>query len=186
MENEGSFFMPKGLITLAYTALAVFAALFLLRVILMVLATWKIFKKAGRAGWKALVPFWNIYELFDLSWKGLYGLLMIVCFFVSLQCFWFEYTACMVIGWILFAAAVYFKIAGLYKLSRAFGHGVGFTLGLIFFNLIFMMILGLGKSAYRKDGERVLDYAAEPAEAGPEAGFEAEARPAEAEQKDAQ
>ena len=150
--------MPKGLLTLAYSALAVFATLFLLRVLLMVLASWKILKKAGRPGWRALIPFWNVYELFAVSWKGFYGLLMIVCFFVGLQCVWLEYTALLILGWILLAAAAVLKLIGLYKLSRAFGHGVGFTFGLVFLNVIFMMILGFGKSVYRKSGERVWDY----------------------------
>jgi hypothetical protein len=39
-------------------------------------------------------------------------------------------------------------IIGLHKLSKAFGHGVGFTLGLIFFEPIFMLILGFGSSRY--------------------------------------
>ena len=150
--------MPKGLLTLAYSVLAVFATLFLLRVLFMVLASWKILKKAGRPGWRALIPFWNVSELFAVSWKGFYGLLMIVCFFVGLQCVWLEYTALLILGWILLAAATVLKLIGLYKLSRAFGHGVGFTFGLVFLNVIFMMILGFGKSAYRKGGERVLDY----------------------------
>ena len=40
-------------------------------------------------------------------------------------------------------------ITGLYKLSKAFGHGVGFTLGLMFLNPIFMMILGFGSDQYQ-------------------------------------
>ncbi len=34
------------------------------------------------------------------------------------------------------------------KLSRSFGHGVGFGIGLIFLNYLFILILGLGKSEY--------------------------------------
>ena len=31
---------------------------------------------------------------------------------------------------------------------RAFGHGVGFAIGMLFFEPIFMLILGFGSSAY--------------------------------------
>ena len=36
----------------------------------------------------------------------------------------------------------------LFKLAQSFGHGVGFTLGLIFLNFIFMLILGFGSDEY--------------------------------------
>lgn len=36
----------------------------------------------------------------------------------------------------------------MHKLSKAFGHGIGFTLGLIFLSPIFMLILGFGNSQY--------------------------------------
>ena len=34
------------------------------------------------------------------------------------------------------------------KLSRAFGHGIGFAIGLIFLQPIFMLILGFGNDPY--------------------------------------
>ena len=43
--------------------------------ILRVIADWKIFTKAGRAGWKSIVPILAEYEEFDLCWKGSTGLL---------------------------------------------------------------------------------------------------------------
>ena len=37
----------------------------------------------------------------------------------------------------------------LIDLAKAFGHGVGFALGLIFLGFIFSLILGFGKSTYQ-------------------------------------
>ena len=37
-------------------------------------------------------------------------------------------------------------------LSKSFGHGVGFTLGLLFLSLIFVYILAFGSSTYRGPG----------------------------------
>ena len=46
--------------------------------ILRVIADWKIFTKAGRAGWKSIVPILAEYEEFDLCWQGSLGLLYAV------------------------------------------------------------------------------------------------------------
>ena len=37
----------------------------------------------------------------------------------------------------------------LIDLAKAFGHGVGYALGLIFLPFIFLLILGFGKSTYQ-------------------------------------
>ena len=36
-----------------------------------------------------------------------------------------------------------------YRLSRSFGHGGGYTLGLIFIQWLFVLILGFGSSEYQ-------------------------------------
>jgi len=41
-----------------------------------------------------------------------------------------------------------FSIWAVNLLSKSYGHGVGFTLGLIFLSFIFIPILGLGESKY--------------------------------------
>lgn len=40
------------------------------------------------------------------------------------------------------------EIMAKHNLSKAFGHGVGFTIGLYFFDPVFRMILGFGSSQY--------------------------------------
>lgn len=37
--------------------------------VLHYVATWRLFKKAGEQGWKSLIPFYNQYTLFKLTWK---------------------------------------------------------------------------------------------------------------------
>jgi Family of unknown function (DUF5684) len=41
-----------------------------------------------------------------------------------------------------------------YELSVSFGHGVGFTIGLVLLNWIFLLILGFGSSRYLGPGPR--------------------------------
>lgn len=95
--------------------------------VLQIAALWKIYQKAGEKGWKAIVPFLNLYVLYKITWGN--GWMFLLSF-------------------IPFANAV-IAIITMHKLSVKFGHGVGFTLGLLFFNFIFALILGFGSSQYQ-------------------------------------
>ena len=58
---------------------AVYAILSLAISVLTLVAMWKLFVKAGRAGWKCLIPFYNTYCLYDIAWgNGWLFLLMFV------------------------------------------------------------------------------------------------------------
>lgn len=120
--------------------------------VIQVIAYWKIFDKAGKPGWHCIIPVLNIYDQFDICWKGIYGIVCFLLLMVTsaagnyLQTT--QSTAMMSLAGI--AGLIFFVIyvIGLYKLSRSFGHGALFTLGLIFFQPIFMLILGFGSSQY--------------------------------------
>lgn len=137
------------------TAIAIFAGMMgtvlLLAIgwyIVLAISLWKIFTKAGEPGWKSLIPFYNGYIQYKISWNT--------------QMFWAAF-ACIIIGTILngiggfisviggiicFAATIINWVA-FHKLSLAFDRGIGFTLGLIFLNPIFILILGFGRDQYR-------------------------------------
>ena len=123
--------------------------------VLQIIANWRIFKKAGEAGWKSIIPIYNSYILFKIAWKPLYFWLEIVIAAVvgvlNVLAPQMENAASVISVVILIALVVFciFNIILFYKLSKAFGHGVGFTLGLLFLNPIFMLILGLGSSQYQ-------------------------------------
>jgi len=111
-----------------YAALfsGVYSIFWIVVAILSIIAMWKIFEKAGEEGWKALIPFYNYYVLFDIAWgNGLVFLLMFV------PCVNF---VVMILNYL--------------KLAKAFGKDVGFGIGLIFLAPIFMMILGFGDARY--------------------------------------
>lgn len=116
--------------------------------IVNIIAYWKIFTKAGEAGWKSIIPIYSGFIQYRISWNT--------------TMFW-GFFACMIVGSLLsnmdgfigtlglivMAAASVINLMSLHKLSRAFGHGIGFTLGLIFLNPVFMLILGFGGSEYQ-------------------------------------
>ena len=98
----------------------------LIFVAVMVVAMWKIFEKAGIEGWKALIPFYNIYVAYKMAWgNGWICLLLVVPFVGIITAFITDY-----------------------KMAKAFGHGFGYALGLIVFPVVFAPVLGFGKDEY--------------------------------------
>lgn len=87
---------------------------------------WKVFVKAGEPGWAAIVPIYNAWVLFKISWgKGVYMFLMLIPlanFVVAIMTYW--------------------------KLAKAFGKETGFAIGLILLCPIFLIIMGFDDSQY--------------------------------------
>lgn len=87
---------------------------------------YKVFEKAGIEGWKALIPFYNVYLLYELTWgKGLYALLLLIPIVNII---------------VSFMTAI--------KLAKAFGKGTGFGIGLFFIPLVFKGIIAFGDAKY--------------------------------------
>jgi hypothetical protein len=110
-------------------------------IVVAIAAMWKIFTKAGEDGWKAIIPIWNTIILLKIVGRPWWWLLL---FFIPL-------------------VNIVVMIIVYNDLSKSFGHGMGFTLGLIFLNIIFFLILGFGGSKYVGPG-------GQPAYAGAGAG----------------
>ena len=98
--------------------------------VLSVIATWRIFTKAGEEGWKAIIPIYNTIILLKIVGRPWWWLLLMLIPVVGI-----------VIAVIVF-----------YDLSKSFGHGVGFTVGLLLLSIVFLMILGFGADTYRGPG----------------------------------
>lgn len=101
-------------------------AIGLVIVVVLLIALWKIYEKGGEKGWKALIPFYNVYIEFKLFWGNGWMFLLTLIPIVN----------------------VVVQIMLLHKMSKAFGHGIGFTLGLIFLPYIFLAILGFNSDEY--------------------------------------
>ena len=101
--------------------------------VLIIVAQWKIFTKAGQEGWKALIPIYNVvvlYKIIGLSpWLLLLYLLSVVP----------------VVGWII---SIALSIVSTVELAKAFNQSTAFIFGLLFLSPIFQMILGFGKAEY--------------------------------------
>ena len=119
--------------------------------LLQIIAYWKIFTKAGKPGWHSLIPFLNTYDEFDLSWNGLWGLVFLAIAFVVayLSRSGAPAPGSETIVYVLSAALVILEVVERHKLSKSFGHGLLFTLGLILLPPFFMLWLGFGSDWYR-------------------------------------
>ena len=139
---------------------------------LAIIAYWRIFVKAGEAGWKAIIPFYNAYTALKLFWKtSIFWICIGLAIGSYIGGFMAGYgisalaiyggggnTAVMVIGFILAfgcgITAFVLEIMFLNRVSKAFGHGAGFTVGLIFLNFIFILILAFSKSERVVSGQQ--------------------------------
>ena len=99
-------------------------------VIFMIVVKWKMYEKAGKPGWAAIIPFYNTYVLFELvGMKGWYVFLAFIPF----------------VGSIILAVM---NIIANVKLAKCFGKSDGFAVGLVLLNIIFLPILAFDDSTY--------------------------------------
>ena len=106
--------------------LKIFGIVVFLVMAFFIIVYWIIFTKADEEGWKSLIPIYNVYILYKITWgNGLIFLLLLVPF------------VNFIVG-----------ILTINKLSKCFGHGLGFTLGLLFLPIIFLPLLAFGDSRY--------------------------------------
>jgi hypothetical protein len=106
---------------------AAFALVILAVAVIHVVAMWKVYAKAGQPGWACLIPIYNLYvELRIAGMSPLWLLTLLAC------------GVGYIIPWILCQV----------KMAQRFGKSTGFALGLIFFNLIFVLILAFGSAQY--------------------------------------
>ncbi len=94
--------------------------------VLAIVAMWKIFEKAGKPGWAAIIPFYNVYVLFEITWGNGWKFLFLL----------------------IPVAGFVFAIITMVKLAKAFGKSGGFAVGLIFLSIIFYCILAFDQSQY--------------------------------------
>lgn len=124
-------------IALMAVTMSVFMALLAIMVTILVftiIANWKIFTKAGEAGWKSLIPIYSSVILYRIA--GISPWLILLYLLVWLP----------VIGPLIsLGLTIYLMI----NLANAFGKSTGFAVGLILLNTIFIMILAFGNSEYQ-------------------------------------
>jgi hypothetical protein len=108
-----------------------FIALYLAVIVLMLVSMWKIYVKAGREGWEAIIPYYNYYVM-----------IVNICGMPPIY-FWLLLVPC---ANVVVALILIFMIP--IKLAEKFGKETGFAIGLIFLAPIFYPMLAFGDAEY--------------------------------------
>lgn len=119
MSDNAAYAAAAGILVVYYIIMLALA-------VLILVGLWKVFVKAGKPGWGAIVPFYNAYCLFDMSFGN--GWLFLLCFVPCVN--------------------VVMQIIMYVKLAHAFGKSGGFAVGLIFLPFVFVPMLGFGDAQY--------------------------------------
>ena len=99
----------------------------LLVALLLIVAMWKVFTKAGQPGWASIIPIYNLY---------------IWCKIVGRPWWWI---LLMLIPFVNFIILIILCI----DTAKSFGKGAGFGIGLALLGIIFWPILGFGSAQYQ-------------------------------------
>ena len=146
--------MPNELNEAFRSAAIILSVIAAVCIAIQIAANWKIFTKAGQQGWKCLVPVLSQYTAFKLAWKPSMFIAAVIIaaadvLFITLSSLFAELT--FILMWLIMltsAATLVMYVAFTHKLSRAFRHGAAFTIGLLLFQPVFLLVLAFGSSEY--------------------------------------
>ncbi|CAN5398960.1 hypothetical protein BH09BAC6_BH09BAC6_07420 [soil metagenome] len=114
----------------AFAAMAaIISAMFipiLIIAVITVVGKWKIYEKAGKPGWAAIIPVYTWIVMLEIVGKPIWWIFL---FFIP-------------------CVNIIFMIWTINLLSKSFGQTEGFTIGLILLGFIFYPILGFGNYQY--------------------------------------
>ena len=104
-----------------------FMLIYFALIILMIVGMWKMFDKAGKPGWAAIIPIYNGIVMLEIAGKPIWWILLLMVPFVN------------------FVIVVLLYLA----IAERFGKGGGFAVGLLLLPFIFFPMLGFGDATYQ-------------------------------------
>ncbi len=129
--------------------------------VLLVIAYWKMFTKAGEAGWKSIIPLYNIYIAFKIAWKD--GSAFWIYFVTTVICYVAYGIAATnaagsssgdvgaiiasVIALIAGIVSLVWNIRFLIRQARSYNKGIGCAILAIFFPNIMTLYYGFASTA---------------------------------------
>ncbi len=94
--------------------------------VIVIIGKWKIFEKAGKPGWAAIIPIYNWIVLLEIVGKPIWWIFLFLIPCVN----------------------IVFIVWTINLLSKSFGQSEGFTVGLLLLGVVFYPILGFGNYQY--------------------------------------
>lgn len=95
-------------------------------VVLCIASGWVVFTKAGKPGWAAIIPIYNVIVLLEIVGKPIWW---VILYFIPLVNIIIAILVCL-------------------ELARVFGKSAGFAIGLLLLPFIFFPILAFGDAKY--------------------------------------
>jgi hypothetical protein len=100
--------------------------IYVVAIVFYVFCMWRIFVKAGKPGWAAIIPIYNVLVELEIVGRPWYWLLLMFIPVVDV-----------VLGIIV-----------IFRFAKVFGHSIGFGFGLLLLAPIFFPILAFDESKY--------------------------------------
>ena len=150
MAQVASSGMESMIIKALLPVIAIMAVIVAINYILSAIGYVKIFQKANIDNpiAKRMIPLWNTFTAFQMTDNlNMFWILIGVSVVSSVISTIPVISSLTIVGSI---SALYIVILQEHKLSKAFGHGAGYTVGLVLLRPIFMLILGCGSSQYEE------------------------------------
>jgi Family of unknown function (DUF5684) len=96
-------------------------------IVFVIVALWKVYAKANKPGWAAIIPIYNIIVLLEIVGRPLWWIILMLIPFVNIV--------------IMIIVAI--------DLAKSFGKGTGFGIGLALLGIVFYPILAFGDAQYQ-------------------------------------
>ena len=98
-----------------------------------IVGMWKMFEKADEPGWAAIIPFYNVYKLCEITMRNGWYWLRLLLFLIP------------IIGWI---PGFYFLFQMCKATAKSYGQPDSWAWGYLFLSPVFYCITGFGSAAY--------------------------------------
>lgn len=109
---------------------------------------YKVFGKAGEAGWKAFIPVYGDYHKYRIAWDGKFYFLFLAMYLGNFLLSRVDNSFAGTIGMVMSIVSLVILVKQEIKMAKAFGKGTGFGLLQVLFPFITAPILGFGKAEY--------------------------------------
>lgn len=108
--------------------------------LITIVSLWKIFVKAGKPGWAALIPVYNIIVAFKVVKMSLWWLLAIPATYIP---------------FVGAAIGIVYSVIYAIRQAQVFNKSIAFAIGLLLLPFIFLPILAFGKAEYVGDTKKI-------------------------------
>lgn len=124
--------------------LMVLGAIIIGSLIIYYIGLWKVFQKAGKNGWEAIVPFYSSWILVEISGLAWWYAVIIIASSLGVV------AGSTGIGALLSLASLVANYFVCYNLSKKFNQDIGFSVLMFFFSFVMFPLMGISDK-YRYD-----------------------------------